>query len=49
MAEKILPYAKQNDSRLLCILPKEILDQYEIEYEEMGESERILNYTFIGE
>lgn len=52
MAEKILPYAKQSDSRLLCMLPKEILDQYDIEYDpqygENGESERIINYTFVG-
>lgn len=33
IAEKILPYAQYNDTRLLCFVPREILSQYDIEYE----------------
>ena len=49
IARSILPFAQEYDSRLLCLVPREIVDQYEVEYEEGAESERILNYHFVGE
>ena len=49
IAQSILPFAKEYDSRLLCFVPREILDQYELEYEEGAESERILSFRYVGE
>lgn len=47
IADRILPYAQQSNARLLQFVPKEILDQYNIDYVEG--SDRITAWRFIGE